>query len=117
MNKFPLCERAGLKIYHEGGEVGSVVYADDVEALLEKAPVVTGLNDTSSNNSWWTNTDAALCNHTSSARLIMIEHIQKDTAESLLREFAAYTDWQYVSGDKPSLVNLQKRAKALLGSK
>lgn len=85
MDKFKLCESAGLTL--EYGNVGftfkHVIPASEVEALLANAPMVYGSTDMT-RAGMWANTVWPPDTHT--ARLVCISPIVRDTAEGLLRE-------------------------------
>lgn len=94
MSRFPLCEKAFplMKCYEPNAGRGEPFYyyrAADLEAKLASAPVVYvenhanfGWSGQEKNDSGdWIGTEA-----THSARLLLVEPIAKDTAESLLRE-------------------------------
>lgn len=90
------------------------IKASDLEKLLEGAPVVKcGLDaDRLDEEPWWI-ADAKGENtiYTHTARLIAIQPIVRDTAESLLREFVACCE---VDDPKLRWGELRRRANALL---
>lgn len=101
MTKYPLIEKLGLFHYkHDWAERTkrtntTIVFAEDLEALLSQAPVVYGdkfpKNDGAPGydlGSVWGTSRVA---HTLSARLLLIEAIapKVDSAEDLLRELIA----------------------------
>lgn len=128
MSKFPLCERAGLTIgYFTSGQRGETyaatpaIHAGAVEALLEKAPVVQAKRFCKNSAltlggqfSAWSHEFEIAQDSTHTARLIMIEPIQRDTAESLLRELMA--SYEKVSWGQRN-DELIERAKRLLEGK
>lgn len=116
--KYPLCARAGLKVQHvEVRTIGAhipedVIRAADVEKWLEGAPVVNAYNN--DKVYWSTNNDDG---DTHTARLVMIEPIVKDTAESLLREIVQDHEALCRFQGKESEWELYKRARRLLEAK
>lgn len=101
MSKYPLCDRAGLQIWAHG-----FIQAEDVERLLANAPVVYGYRNYNSYHAGGPGPD-----DTRTARLLMIEPIHQDSAESLLREL---TDWFGKPEANIKLSTLIDRAKRLL---
>lgn len=117
-SKYPLCEKAGLGITQiPSNSVAAVnkpfVWAEEVERLLASAPVVTGHNN-SPNSSWWAATDVELCKHSHQARLLLIEPIKQDTAESLLRELIRCWEMS-TNGNIVDTYKVIDRARKLVG--
>lgn len=122
-DKYTLCKKAGLRLRqpHIMPKCDSVwaINAEDVEAFLAKAPVVgcyllKESNLTDEHGPGWVAAETSTRfnrPHTHTARLVMIEPLQRDTAESLLRELA---NW---AGQDGYPFELQKRAKKLLENK
>lgn len=108
IDNFPLCRRAGLRtvtyVYHESYK--DFVFAKDIEEFLSKAPVVYRNDADDEDEQMWTYQQIEVDSH--QARLVMIEPIQKDTAESLLRELLD-------AGNLDSY--FKKKVKSLLGDK
>lgn len=110
--QFPRTKQCGLEVRKVSRETMGIfgdyyVLAADVERLLECASKV-----------WLCKSEmlqtahlAEPVNATHTARLIMIEPIQKDTAESLLREFVACCE---VDDPKLRWGELKDRARQLL---
>ncbi len=104
MTDFPNCRAAGLCVHKEAGftdvrgnkiETVYYVYAAEVERLLADAPVVTGRehkqNPPLAIDLWCTREQAGsnepgYMPPTHTAKLLCIQPIVRDTAESLLRE-------------------------------
>ena len=126
MSNFPLCKRVGIEIYPHAKQWENTdwVMAKHVEEMLAKAPVVYAEEYNVVNvkeqyekmGTWFHNKEAGIDEPnyrppTHTARLVMIEPIQKDSAESLLREFV-----QIKSDNLPTANRLEvllERAKAL----
>lgn len=96
MNKYPLIQAAGLRILDLNNQPAKVILADDLERVLEQAPVVfrsdgvLPLRYQGALRSYECWTDAPEAANKTTARLICVQPIAKpDTAESLLREFLA----------------------------
>lgn len=117
-SQFPLSRAAGLGIWydaewtHDGkGFVAHMIEADQVEKMLAEAPVVYGHG-----KSWiegGPNHDPVISTH--SAKLVCIEPIKRDTAESLLRELVESDEQEGRYGNRHQEALL--RAKRLLGNK
>lgn len=100
MSDFKLCKKAGLTFmrshwagHAEGDGFQYVVSASDVEKLLRDAPVVasnygqhTWVREDKDDPEEFNNIIEQGYETSVTARLLMIEPIVKDTAESLLRE-------------------------------
>lgn len=127
MSKYPLIESLGLNlgptlytITKSNGEIERgplYVLADDLEAALIKAPVVRSYSDKGAWQATWPAPQFSEddgCTHT--ARLICIQPIQKDTAESLLREIVTNAS-NYTKNDVCVDIVLIARARVLLGEK
>jgi uncharacterized protein (DUF488 family) len=112
MTKYPLIEAIGLEVHileriFTGAAVDiRAVKADELEAALDQAPVVYAPNPEIGG---WTRTQCQGDIHT--ARLVCIQPIVRDTAESLLRELA------HSAADLPALYKLAARARKLLQTK
>lgn len=92
-DQFPLTRALGVEVQKEvgfenvrSGKTSEVyyVYAADLEKALESAPVVTSYGE---RNEWYANGAKGMQQDTHTARLVCIQEIAKDTAESLLREY------------------------------
>lgn len=124
MTKYPLCDRAGFKIWLDKN-LDQVIYVRDVEKFLEGATVVYGRPNVDPKDGFmygWSDCRVLDGNEeyypdTHTARLVMIEPIQKDTAEGLLREFVSWSAGDGQCNSKPGFPNLVARAKKLLESK
>ncbi len=93
--KFPLCRQLGLLISHYSSLGGDVIDASQLESILAAAPVVHSNpegspaydDDEMSDSKAW----GKLTNYeTHQGRVILIEPIVKDTAESILKDLVAY---------------------------
>jgi hypothetical protein len=88
MTKFPLCEAAGLSVLRNiWNDTGPrmIVSADELEAALAEAPVVYGRSGDAKEWGKQPHRDEL---DVYTGRLICIQPIVRDTAESLLRELA-----------------------------
>jgi hypothetical protein len=110
-DKYPLCRKAGL-----GVRIWNAphVLADDVERLLESAPVVYGLRNRDRWDFSEINTDSI---DTHSARLLLIEPIVRDTAESLLRELIRTAESGDLEEQCARIGHVVTRARRLLERK
>lgn len=117
-DKYKLCKRAGLNItkrtdvYPAHTDIVDVIRAADVEKLLAGAPVVRArLYDNEVFGEWF---DKAHEQDTHTARLLLIEPIVKDTAESLLKELIE-ADMTPPANEFPKkLYDILERAKRIL---
>ncbi len=108
---YPLCKAAGLSVYPGGAGMNVYCFAADVEALLSAAPVVYGWTNAEINKQFWSNepnTEGSSYPNSHTARLVCIEPIVRDTAESLLKELVDCTD------NKKAYCGLVDRARQLL---
>lgn len=118
--EFPLCKAAGLvvcrgqlSLHGAMGDLRDWLHADDVEAMLAKAPVVGAYrHDTDMGVDRWAADEFTLGRRTHTARLVCIEPIQRDTAEGLLKELLEHFERPQA---KPR--ELIERARRLLGEK
>lgn len=103
---------------------GEITLSKANRLLRERGKILYGHIDPNMNSEW----SAALSSETVSERerywcyqalLINVEPIPSpDTAESLLKAFANWKEWDGMTGEsskKPTLFELQKRAQALIG--
>lgn len=120
---FPLCTTAGLKViehqpfYFLGGlgEKDLFIRAADVEALLASAPKIVLSADENYNLIATAATDLP---PTHTARLIMIQPVVQDTADSLLRDYINAYDMRLENPGMSLLpVDWVDRARKLLGDK
>lgn len=81
--RYPLCQALGVKVFRTLPEECDWVDAVDLEAILAAAPVVS--KEESAN--YWANFKSPI--HTHTARLLCVQPIVKDDAESLLKELIA----------------------------
>jgi hypothetical protein len=118
---FPLCKKAGLSIlnYTICAGVGRWIQASDVESLLANAPVVVSQapDVKAANIGWYREREHLHDKYNFSARLLLIEPIKRDSAESVLRDLVAYEN--KISNDiygKPNTEYgaLMERARKLL---
>lgn len=92
-DKFPLCKQLGVQVF---GLSNPIIYAADVERMLAQAPVVYGrfINDYQADafsaDEYQGLDPREVDTHT--ARLLCIQEIRQDTAESLLRELVRAAD-------------------------
>lgn len=115
MTKYPLCEELGLTIETR------YILAADLERILSQAPVVDMVEACQMGGKSFYRTitmadkdDAA----THTARLIGIKLIEKDTAESLLRDYLVeYEKFMRGEGDSISVKPWVKRVRKLLEGK
>lgn len=128
MSDYLLCKKAGLKItkqatyrYSPMAERGDgpeysgdidVIQAKDVEAFLANAPAVDVYAWPYGDKTYWRTPNLSDNEGTHQARLVMIEPIVKDTAESLLRELI-----ELRFEDQADLSLLRIKAKQLLEGK
>lgn len=136
--KYPLCKRAGLSIsleerYQSGlftdgtlpsmrGQIFGLINAKDVEAFLEKAPVVYGYwegkNSEDNPTGWYHENYKESCGEEwieHQARLILIEPISKDTTDSLLRELVkGYKDCGTKQDGNEFVNEIVERARKIL---
>ncbi len=111
MSEFPLCKKLGLDIFNARDPLPfHLLNAQDVELLLEKAPMVFADIEPQTAPIWLKNSVGEESRY--SARLLMIEPIQKDTAEHLLHQLILASENTLVSD--PNIWNIIKRAKILL---
>lgn len=122
MSKFPLIEKLGVRVNAYENQPGVYSYevnAEELERVLERAPVVFGRLVTSARGMSWLDLPIEKIHQpttiTHTARLLMIEPIQKDTAEGLLREFTNQVDKDF--GMSSPWQSLYERAKRLLEGK
>src|SRR5271165_2014901 len=106
--KYPLCKQAGLQICL--WNLCDYVKAADVEALLANAPVVESYGE---RNEWYANGCHRFSDNTHTARLLLIEPIVNDTAESLLR--ALLKEYEDVGEYSERAKELRDRARKLVG--
>lgn len=111
-DQYPLTKSLGVIVYNTGES--AFVRAADLERVLESAPVVC-LG--SGRDSIWKRQPTEVDTHT--ARLLCVQPIVWDTAESLLREFVAESTaaWKNPYDMSPRLYKVIERARALLGEK
>ncbi len=98
MTDYPNCRAAGLSVRETYESCSTylkaqVISAADVERLLADAPVVYGqiknIDGGLSKDKYWCATQIGNCGETHTAKLLCIQPIVRDTAESLLREALA----------------------------
>jgi hypothetical protein len=116
MNKqeFPLIEAMGIVVHNLGSDEmpGCYVVAHQLEKLLESAPRVYGYSNTV--HTIWSSTkdedakEGVYDTHT--ARLLCVQPVVRDTAESLLRE---WQEW-FATTDGKCRPDLRERTKRLL---
>lgn len=121
IDKYPLIKALGLELHileriFTGAAVDiRAVKAEDLEVVLAKAPTVY---TPSPDLGGWTRTKCTGDSH--AARLLCVQPIVRDTAESLLREFCELIE--YVNGRPPHNLGptnqrLYDRARKLLEGK
>lgn len=122
-SKYPLCEAAGLEVVPKK-KIDELllpqdyVRASEVERMLSEAPVVYGFDahQGSDKRAWLFDERKNEDFQTHTARLVCIQPVQRDTAESLLRELIELQECDHLS--LPSdYISLKNRAKALLEGK
>lgn len=121
--QYPLCEALGVQLRTMSGEflnvpeakgLTEVVLAADLERIIKAAPVVYGALPGTGN--WGVKRDAKDDTHT--ARLLCVQPIVCDTAESLLAELVALrTDHGQCAYSRNSCDDIVARARKLLGAK
>lgn len=118
MTDFPLCRECGLEVRMHSQGVDGYVRAADVEALLSKAPVVSGYK-VRDEFAMWENYDPSEASQlpTHTARLVNVREIKRDTAEGLLRELGEIFESDYYDMRQwhTKLAPLVERARRLLG--
>lgn len=125
---FPLCNQAGLSFWKEYDSGITMILATDVEALLAKAPTVqmqhlneSGLVD-EHGPGWIAHEPSTRMRGvgegiTHVGRVVLIEPIQKDTAESLLRELMMAHESAGTYFGSGKVDSIAMRAKKLLEQK
>lgn len=120
MSTFPLCESAGLSIRNDVAWCDKQGYlfnfdavpARAVEALLRSAPVVYGHPELTNNA--WTERKGGIDTH--SARVLLVEEIRRDSAESLLYELMENANETLTTEHILKVAfDVAKRARKLLG--
>jgi hypothetical protein len=110
MSKYPLTESLGVASYQMDGH--RYVRAADLERILEQAPVVHRYGEPADDDYLWWPKEREHCEIARyAARLVCVQPIVKDTAESLLREFV--DAFMSMPNFKPG--PLMDRARKLLG--
>ncbi len=109
--RYPLIALLGIAVPEINGD--GYIFAADLERVLESAPVVKSYPQAMEVNNWFGHDSSG---YTHTARLLCVQPIVKDTAESLLRELATYeaklTEKGFFCSD--TISDLANRARKLL---
>lgn len=122
--RYPLIRSLGLYLeavmHREGFGESSYTYrvnADELERVLEQAPVVYA-RKLSDDSGWHHFNCEPWSTDTHFGRVLCVQPIVKDTAESLLRELVdLWCHTSYSAYDGPTVTKLANRARALLEGK
>lgn len=125
MTDYPLIKKLGLEVipldYPKGGYGWTHgVAADDLERVLREAPIKYGRID---GDFGWRDKEDYAGEHkkTHTARLLLVEPIQKDTADSVLKELVSAIDTAGIIEYRPifvgSLADIVAKARKFLEQK
>lgn len=94
MSDFPLIEKLGIKVWTSLRSIAiPYVHANELEAILENAPVVRAQIPKRETEIFWSKNPTPANDDTHTARLLLIENVKpKEDAESLLRDIVGELD-------------------------
>ena len=113
MSNFPLVENLGLTVYAQT-DIGSVVYAEDLERILGYAQRVYGHFKQGKPN-WWGPTENGQFDDTHTAFIVGITPIKKKTKAEAALEFVSEVNKGKFNGWK--VESVQAEAKRILEMK
>lgn len=85
-NEHPLCKQLGLNIFYCNSETPGWIYADKLEAILQKAVVVYGSKGVPHNDDKWIFSEDQATEDTHQALLINIKPIKEKTTLEKISE-------------------------------